>query len=108
MIYHNLDFLGASITLAPVSERDFYVIFNLKESLENLYKSRSSHRYDFVVIDCLPSFGYLHLAALNTSDYVLIPVKPAANSFATSWAACASTASDSSIRVHTQYACRPS
>ena len=32
--------------------------------------------FDYVVIDCLPSFGYLHLAALNAADFTLIPVKP--------------------------------
>ncbi len=76
-ISDNLHFLGANITLAPVAERDFHVIFSLKESLENLNKSSTAHQYDYVIIDCLPSFSHLHLAALNASDYVLIPVKPA-------------------------------
>ena len=33
-------------------------------------------RFDYAIIDCSPSFGHLHLAALNAADYVLIPVKP--------------------------------
>ncbi len=81
-ISDNLQFLGANITLAPVAERSFYVIFKLKESLENLYKSSNSSNYDFAIIDCLPSFGHLHLSALNASDYILIPVKPAPYSLA--------------------------
>jgi len=33
--------------------------------------------FDYTIIDGLPSFGHLHLAALAAADYVLIPVKPA-------------------------------
>ena len=29
-----------------------------------------------MLIDCLPSFGFLNMAALNAADSVLIPVKP--------------------------------
>jgi chromosome partitioning protein len=73
----NLDFLGANIALAPVAERDFQVIFRLKESLYKLNLDSGITSYDYVIIDCLPSFGHLHLASLNAADYVLIPVKPA-------------------------------
>lgn len=69
-ISDTLDLYGANITLAPVSERGFDVIFKLEEHLESM-------DYDFCIIDCLPSFGYLLMAALNAADYVLIPVKPA-------------------------------
>jgi chromosome partitioning protein len=71
----NLDFLGASIALAPVAERDFQVIFRLKESIDNLKLDSGFASYDYIIIDCLPSFGHLHLASLNAADYVLIPVK---------------------------------
>ncbi len=54
----NLDFLGASIALAPVAERDFQVIFRLKESLDKLKLASGSASYDYVIIDCLPSFGH--------------------------------------------------
>ena len=73
----NLEFLGADINLAPVAERDFQVIFRLKESLDALESAAGIASYDYVIIDCLPSFGHLHLASLNAADYVLIPVKPA-------------------------------
>ena len=68
----NLSFVGADITLASVTERDFQVVFKLRESLE-----RIKNGYDYIIIDCLPSFGHLHLSALIAADYVLIPVKPA-------------------------------
>jgi chromosome partitioning protein len=75
-ISKSLDFLGSNISLAPVAERDFQIIFRLKESIEKLQNTPSSKTYDYVVIDCLPSFGHLHLAALNAADYVVVPVKP--------------------------------
>lgn len=68
----NLDLIGANISLSKVAENDFDIIFRLKEALENLKKN-----YAYVIIDCLPSFGHLNLAALNASDYVLIPTKAA-------------------------------
>jgi chromosome partitioning protein len=75
-ITKSLYFLGANINLAPVAEREFSVIFKLKEAFNQLSKE-NEYKFDFIIIDCLPSFGHLHLAALNAADYVLIPVKPA-------------------------------
>ena len=68
----NLFLIGADIHLAKVAESDFEVIFKLREGLEPLTKE-----FDVIIVDGLPSFGYLHMAALNAADYVLIPVKPA-------------------------------
>jgi chromosome partitioning protein len=76
-IYKGLSLLGSDISLAPVAERDFKVIFKLKESLQRLNSIKKTGRLDYVIIDCLPSFGHLHLAALNAANYVLVPVKPA-------------------------------
>jgi len=70
-ISKSLWFLFSSIKLAPVAEQEFHVIFRLKEGIE---KFRT--KFDYAVIDCLPSFGYLQLAALTASDFILIPVKP--------------------------------
>ncbi len=67
----NLHLIGAEISLARISEKAFDVVFGLKEGIEKL-----AGAYDFVVIDCLPSFGHMHLAALIAADYALIPVKP--------------------------------
>ena len=76
LITDNLHLLGANINLAPVAERAFPVIFNLKNGIAELNKTLKNKPYDFVIIDCLPSFGHLNLAALVCADYVLIPVKP--------------------------------
>jgi chromosome partitioning protein len=75
-ITNNLHLLGANINLASVAERAFPVIFNLKNGITEFNKTIKNKPYDFVIIDCLPSFGHLNLAALVSADYVLIPVKP--------------------------------
>lgn len=68
-ISDNLDIIGANIHLAKIADSDFEIIFHLKENLSQLKES-----YDFIIIDCLPSFGYLNMAAMNASDYLIIPV----------------------------------
>lgn len=72
-ISENLHLIGADIDLSPVAEKNFQaVVFSLKEALNKISKT-----YNFAIIDCLPSFGNLHLASLIAADYVLIPVTPA-------------------------------
>jgi chromosome partitioning protein len=75
-ISKNLHFVGADIGLSTVVEGDFQSIFNLKEALNSL-DSSINQAFNYAIIDGLPSFGHLHLAALAAADYVLIPVKPA-------------------------------
>jgi len=74
-ISKQLSLLGADISLAPVAERDFSVIFKLKEGIDSL-KTKDGRSFDYTLIDCLPSFGHLQLAALHAADFVLIPVRP--------------------------------
>jgi chromosome partitioning protein len=76
----NLYFIGSNINLSTIAERDFQVIFKLKEAMDVFRQRKTigipySGRFDYAIIDCLPSFGHLHLAALNAADYVLIPIK---------------------------------
>jgi len=66
-----LEFIGADIRLAKMADQSDDIIYRLSE-----YLSRVVNNYDFVIIDCLPSFGYLMKAALKAADYVLIPTKP--------------------------------
>lgn len=73
----NLSLIGSDITLSTVAERDFEVIYRLREALHQLQSNNSPVKFDYALIDCLPSVGYLHIAALNAADYVLIPIKPA-------------------------------
>jgi chromosome partitioning protein len=71
-IQQHLDLIGADIRLAKIADRDFEVIFRLREGLDGL-----QHPYEFILIDCVPSFGYLSAASLYATEGVLIPVKPA-------------------------------
>jgi chromosome partitioning protein len=69
--FENIDLLGSDIHLAKIIEKGIDVIYTLREGIEYLEEN-----YDYIFIDCLPSFGYLNLAALNAAKYVLIPTKP--------------------------------
>jgi chromosome partitioning protein len=71
-ISDNLDLMGSDIHLAKVADKEFDVVFRLAEGLDTI-----SERYDIVLIDCLPSFGYLNMAALLAARWVLMPTKPA-------------------------------
>jgi chromosome partitioning protein len=66
----NIDLIGSDIHLSKVTERGIDIIYLLKENLDYL-----KHQYDFIFIDCLPSFGNLNLAALNAANFVLVPTK---------------------------------
>ena len=63
-ITKSLYLLGANINLAPVAEREFSVIFKLKEAL-GILTNKDGPEFNFIFIDCLPSFGHLHLSALT-------------------------------------------
>ena len=67
-----LDLYGADLHLAKVADQTFDVVFRLADGLDAL-----AGRYDVVLIDCLPSFGYLNMAALLAARWLLLPTKPA-------------------------------
>jgi chromosome partitioning protein len=72
-VARNLFLLGANQRLATVTDLQIDdAIFGLKEGLEQLRGD-----FDYILIDYLPSFGVLQLAALTAADEVLIPVTPA-------------------------------
>lgn len=71
-IEERLDLIGASIQLATVPDSDVLAVSSLQEGIKSLER-----KYDFVLIDCLPSLGLLSLAALTAAQHVLIPMKPA-------------------------------
>ena len=69
-----LDLMPASIDLASAEievSAAFSREFILKEQLEKL-----GERYDYVLIDNMPSLGVLTVNSLMASDYVVVPVEP--------------------------------
>lgn len=76
-VSENIFLLGSDIHLAKIIEKGMDVIYTLKEGVNGI-----KDEYDIVLIDCLPAFGYLNLAALNAASCVLIPTKPSPFSLA--------------------------
>ncbi|CAO5246995.1 chromosome partitioning protein [Frankia sp. AgKG'84/4] len=83
-----LDIIASDLTLSEVEEdlvvaahgaaggrsgRDFLRVFGrLRDALSLI----PAGEYDFVVIDCPPSFGMLTRSAVLASDFLVIPAKP--------------------------------
>lgn len=62
----NINLVGAEVEMVNITNREKL----LKTQLETIRAD-----YDFIVIDCPPSLGYLTLNALSAADAVLIPVQ---------------------------------
>jgi chromosome partitioning protein len=62
----NNDLIGANIELHDVDNREKV----LKNKIEKF-----RYKYDYIIIDCPPSLGYLTLNSLVCSDSILIPLQ---------------------------------
>lgn len=62
----NIELASTDISLVNAMSREYA----LKECLSSL-----KDRYDYILIDCMPSLGMLTVNALATSDRVIIPVQ---------------------------------
>lgn len=65
--FPNMDLLPSKLKLFEVEYDDYFV---LKNKLEDI-----SSKYDFIIIDCPPSLGFLTINALVASNSVIIPVQ---------------------------------
>ncbi len=66
VIPSSIDLVGAEIELVEKENREFA----MKHFIDSL-----KDRYDYVIIDCLPSLGLITINALTAADSVLIPVQ---------------------------------
>ncbi|MBO4956290.1 MAG: ParA family protein [Rickettsiales bacterium] len=70
---NNLDVLTADTNLSAF-EIEVFNKDNREFILSNLL-DRISNKYDYVIIDCPPSLGFLTINSLACSNYVLIPLQ---------------------------------
>jgi len=66
LIPSNLDLATLEVSLVNVMSREY----TLKNAIENI-----KNRYDYILIDCMPSLGMITINALATADKVIIPVE---------------------------------
>ena len=60
------ELVGAEVEMYIEDNREFL----LKESLDEI-----KEKFDFIIIDCPPSLGFLTLNAITASNYVLVPLQ---------------------------------
>ena len=70
-----VDFIPANIELAGLETSLVNVMS--REQILRLYLEEIKDRYDYILIDCMPSLGMITINALVAADSVLIPVEAA-------------------------------
>ena len=77
IIHHTdtVDLIPANIALSSVEVSLAYAF--CRESIMKVYIDQIRARYDYIIIDCMPSLGILTVNALTSADTVLIPVQAA-------------------------------
>lgn len=71
----NVDLVAANIELSGMENTMVHVMS--RERVLKGYVDKVKDKYDFVLIDCMPSLGMLTINALTCADLVLIPVQAA-------------------------------
>jgi len=71
----NLDLLPTNITLAAIEIQLVNALS--RETLLRGYIETIRDKYDYILIDCMPSLGMLTINALASADSVLIPIQAA-------------------------------
>jgi len=66
LIPSNIDLATLEVSLVNVMSREY----TLKNAIEGI-----KNKYDYILIDCMPSLGMITINALATADKVIIPVE---------------------------------
>ena len=74
-VSENMDLLPSNIQLSAVEVS--MVNAMSRELVLSYYIKKARERYDFILIDCMPSLGILTVNALASADTVLVPVQAA-------------------------------
>lgn len=74
-VSENMDLLPSNIQLSAVKVS--MVNAMSRELVLSYYIEKARERYDFILIDCMPSSGILTVNALASADTVLVPVQAA-------------------------------
>ncbi len=64
----NIELSGVEVSLVNVMSR---------ETVLRSYMEEQRSRYDYILIDCMPSLGMLTINAVAAADSILIPVQAA-------------------------------
>ncbi|PXF31063.1 hypothetical protein WH50_11895 [Pokkaliibacter plantistimulans] len=67
-VEENLSVVPTGLELSKRTTDEFTIIFDFQNNIESI-----KSLFDFILIDCLPSFGLLQTAAHLSSDYLVIP-----------------------------------
>ena len=67
LIPSHINLVGAELELKDLPEREFF----LKRAIAPI-----RDEYDFIIIDCSPSLGFITVNSLTAADSVIIPVQP--------------------------------
>lgn len=70
-----IDFIPANIELAGLETA--LVNIMSRETVMRQFLQGMRERYDYILIDCMPSLGMITINALVAADYVLVPVEAA-------------------------------
>nr|WP_300915266.1 AAA family ATPase [uncultured Acetatifactor sp.] len=70
-----IDFIPANVELAGLETA--LVNIMSRETVMRQFLKEMRQRYDYILIDCMPSLGMITINALVAADYVLVPVEAA-------------------------------
>lgn len=72
----NVHLIPANLTLAMVESKLLYEQGKANFSLlKDCLETKEARLYDFIIIDCPPSLGFLSINALNAASSIIVPVQ---------------------------------